>query len=233
MGWPSGSIGCHNGSEAVLAGPPGIILDPGCAEVGAGGCCDMRLRIKALIVAASTMATLAGCQEPKEIVPVAPPGFEITRTPTTPQGEGAQAIGEQGAVAAGGRSKAAKAISASSPPTPIGKGTTTPSGLSYETLKEGTGATAMSGQTVTMHYTGTLDDGQVFDSSRTTNKPFVTAIGLGQVIPGWDEGVPGMKVGERRKLIIPGSLGYGAAGSPPKIPPNATLTFDVELLDVK
>ena len=193
----------------------------------------MRLRIKALLVAASALTTVAGCQEPKEIVPVAPPGFELARTPAVPQGEGAQALGEQGGMTSPTKQNKVQTNSAGSPPTPIGQSTKTPSGLVYETLAEGTGETAKSGQTVTMHYTGTLSDGKVFDSSRTKNEPFVTPIGLGRVIPGWDEGVPGMKVGERRKLIIPAELAYGAQGSPPDIPPNAPLTFDVELLGVK
>ena len=100
-------------------------------------------------------------------------------------------------------------------------------------MKEGTGATAKAGQVVTIHYTGTLADGTVFDSSREKNTPYVRTIGAKQVIEGWDEGVPGMKVGERRKLIVPAALAYGAEGKPPKIPGDAVLTFDVELLDVK
>jgi FKBP-type peptidyl-prolyl cis-trans isomerase len=182
----------------------------------------------ALLVATAAMA--AGCQPP-EMMPVAPPGLEVARIPTTPQGEGAQAIGEQPAATT--RQNKVATRGADSPPTPVGQSTKTASGLVYETLKEGTGPAARSGQSVTIHYTGTLADGKVFDSSRTKGKPFQTAIGVGQVIPGWDEGVPGMKVGERRKLTIPPELGYGAAGSPPVIPGGATLIFDVELLDAK
>lgn len=109
---------------------------------------------------------------------------------------------------------------------------TTDSGLMYEDLEVGTGALPTQGQAVTVHYTGTLENGEKFDSSRDRNRPFSFTIGVGQVIKGWDEGVATMRVGGRRKLVIPPDLGYGTRGAGGVIPPNATLIFDVELIRV-
>ncbi len=105
--------------------------------------------------------------------------------------------------------------------------------LQIEDLTPGTGPEAKAGKTVTVHYVGTLTDGKKFDSSRDRGEGFAFRLGAGQVIKGWDQGVAGMKVGGLRKLTIPPELGYGKAGFPGAIPPNATLIFEVELLEVK
>lgn len=102
-----------------------------------------------------------------------------------------------------------------------------------ETLKQGDGAEAKAGKTVTVHYVGTLTDGSKFDSSRDRGEGFTFKLGAGQVIEGWDKGVAGMKIGEMRKLTIPPEMGYGARGFPPVIPANSTLIFEVELLEVR
>ena len=115
----------------------------------------------------------------------------------------------------------------------MGDSVTTASGLKYIDIEEGNGETPNVGQTVVVHYTGTLEDGTKFDSSRDRNSPFSFKIGIGQVIKGWDEGVGTMKPGSRRQLIIPPELGYGQRGAGGVIPPNATLIFDVELLEIK
>ncbi|MGE0227250.1 MAG: FKBP-type peptidyl-prolyl cis-trans isomerase [Dehalococcoidia bacterium] len=109
----------------------------------------------------------------------------------------------------------------------------TASGLGYIDEKVGDGASPQAGQQVTVHYTGWLTNGKKFDSSRDRGQPFVFPIGAGRVIAGWDEGVATMKVGGKRRLIIPANLGYGARGAGATIPPNSVLIFDVELLGVQ
>jgi FKBP-type peptidyl-prolyl cis-trans isomerase len=114
-----------------------------------------------------------------------------------------------------------------------GEPTKTASGLEYWDIKIGTGAVAQTGQHVTVDYTGWLTNGKKFDSSVGTGKPFELMLGAGQVIKGWDEGIVGMKVGGKRQLRIPPDLAYGEKGFSTVIPPNATLIFDVRLVDAK
>lgn len=111
--------------------------------------------------------------------------------------------------------------------------TTSPNGLQTKVLREGSGTEATNGRQVDVHYTGWLTDGKKFDSSRDRGKPFAFTLGRGMVIRGWDEGVAGMKVGEQRILVIPPELGYGNRGAGGVIPPNATLVFKVELMNVR
>jgi FKBP-type peptidyl-prolyl cis-trans isomerase len=105
--------------------------------------------------------------------------------------------------------------------------------LGIKDVVVGKGAEAKAGDSVKVHYVGTLPDGKEFDASKKHGQPFEFELGAGRVIKGWDQGVAGMKVGGKRKLTVPPSLGYGARGAPPVIPPNATLLFEVELLEVK
>ena len=109
---------------------------------------------------------------------------------------------------------------------------TTKSGLKYEEKIIGDGTQAKAGDTVRVHYTGWLEDGTKFDSSKDRNQAFNFNLGAGMVIKGWDEGVAGMKIGGTRKLTIPSELGYGSRGAGGVIPPNATLIFEVELLAI-
>jgi FKBP-type peptidyl-prolyl cis-trans isomerase len=159
---------------------------------------------------------------------------------TTPPADGATAPAAGAATApAAGEAATAPAAAAGgqapAAPTQVEEGqyTTTDSGLRYYDLQAGSGATAQAGQQVRVHYTGWLTDGTKFDSSLDRGEPFEFGLGQGQVIAGWDEGVAGMQVGGRRQLVIPPELGYGAGGAGGVIPPNATLIFEVELLDVQ
>ena len=124
------------------------------------------------------------------------------------------------------------AIMSEGPPEVSGDVVETASGLRYIIIKEGEGPEPQQGQTVSVHYTGWLTTGSKFDSSVVRGQPLPFPIGTGRVIRGWDEGVMMMRVGEKRRLIIPPSLGYGERGSPPAIPGGSTLIFDVELLGI-
>jgi len=167
------------------------------------------LRLAGLLGALATIAACGGTPE--------------TTTPETTTTEGA-----------------ATTTSGSAETTTGGTGLSSITTLQTTDLKEGTGDTAVAGRPVSVHYTGWLysesgtdNKGSKFDSSVDRGQPFEFALGAGQVIPGWDQGVAGMKVGGQRRLVIPPALGYGARGAGGVIPPNATLVFDVELLAVK
>src|SRR5437868_6436482 len=126
-----------------------------------------------------------------------------------------------------------KAATTAGPTKVTGPGTDLPGGLKYWDIKQGTGPEVKTGDTVQMEYTGWLTSGKKFDSNAGTGHPFTVKLGAGDVIKGWDQGIPGMKVGGKRQLRIPPDLAYGAQGYPGAIPPNATLIFDVKLLGKK
>ncbi len=138
-------------------------------------------------------------------------------------------------IIASGCAQSAREQKSGQPVAPPGKAATEGAAgakLEITDLATGTGAVAESGKSVTVHYRGTLADGTEFDSSQKHGEPFTFRLGAGKVIPGWDEGVKGMKVGGKRKLVVPPSMAYGEEGFGGVIPPNATLTFEVELLKV-
>ena len=202
---------------------------------------------KALLVAALSFSVAAcdgSSSENKE-----QPAGETTTTTTTTTTTAASTAADTSVAASPATTAAASTAAAASPAAPAatsvpdeGKAistatkTKTPSGLGYTVMQMGKkdAKVAKSGDTVSVHYTGWLPDGKKFDSSLDRNQPFEFPVGQGHVIKGWDEGVAGMKVGEKRKLVIPPDLGYGERGAGGgEIPPNATLVFEVELLDVK
>lgn len=192
----------------------------------------MKIRSWASFVVLVGLSAASGCGEPPALVPAGQPGVDPRLGRKPDEKDVAEALGES---AGQGTTAAPKVIAdlEPAPPTAKGEALTTPSGVKYETVKEGTGAVAKAGQRVVVHYVGTLEDGKEFDSSRKRGTPAEFAIGVGAVVKGWDEAVPGMKIGEVRKLTIPPNAGYGAQGQPPSIPPNATLQFEIELVDLK
>lgn len=160
--------------------------------------------------------TLTGCASEKA---------SESKVPTA-KAEASQTVATQS-----DKSEESKTVTASK--TTDDKIVTTASGLRYEIVAPGTGAEAKAGDTVEVHYTGRLTNGTKFDSSLDHGEPIAFRLGAGMVIKGWDEGIAGMKVGEKRKLMIPSDLAYGSRGAGRDIPPNAALNFDVELVGIK
>lgn len=179
--------------------------------------------------------TFAGCTDPPAMVPVAPPGMEYKRNIAIPDDQVAMALGET-AVRKAGETEASSRVAVGFeglPETEPGEAKTTADGLIYETTKKGEGAVARAGLNVLVNFAGRLGEGQEpFDSS-ISKGPYPFKLGARRVIKGWEEGIAGMKVGEKRKLTIPPELGYGPSGFGGKIPPNATLYFEIELVEVQ
>jgi len=166
------------------------------------------------------------------MIPTAPPGAIVTRTDPAP--EVAQAQGEMAAPEPATTTPPAElpGFLPAAEPTAKGETKTTKGGVKYETLKAGTGPELKFRQAGMLHYVGTLETGKVFDSTRTSNEPRKFRIGVDPLIRGWEEAVTGMKVGEVRKMIIPPALGYKETGKGADVPPNATLIFEVELVEI-
>jgi FKBP-type peptidyl-prolyl cis-trans isomerase len=176
-------------------------------------------------LAVIAIVAVLGCQESK---PEASKSAGTTGSGTTSGATGTTSTTTTTATESG-----MSATAKTEAPAAASKEITLPSGLKYEELTVGTGAEATSGKQVSIHYTGWLTNGTKFDSSLDRGQPLEFTLGAGQMIPGFDAGVAGMKVGGKRKLTIPPDLAYGAAGRPPVIPPSSTLIFDVQLVDVR
>jgi peptidylprolyl isomerase len=177
-----------------------------------------------------------GCQQKQEAAPgEAAKQGEPAATQEATSAHDEHAGHDHSAPAGTAANETPQASSSPAAPTPTSSAnmTKTASGLKYTDLKVGDGPSPKPGQTCSVHYTGWLTNGTKFDSSLDRGQPFAFAIGQGQVIKGWDEGVMGMKVGGKRKLMVPPDLAYGPSGYPPVIPPNSELVFDVELLGVQ
>lgn len=189
----------------------------------------MKTVVSFMVLAVALFAVAACRSEEKGQAPAgqSPARAEPAKAPAAPAAPAAAAPATP--------APAGHAAPAAAPTAAAGGGSLqkTASGLEYEDIKVGDGAAPQTGQTVIVHYTGTLMNGSKFDSSVDRGQPFRFPIGQGRVIKGWDEGLSTMKVGGRRKLVIPPELGYGARGAGGVIPPNATLIFDVELLGVQ
>jgi len=185
----------------------------------------------ARLVTAGLMGwVLIGCDAPPDIMPIAPPGAPVPRK--SPDTEPAQAQGEMAAPALQTTAPSTKVVEYTlAPPTAKGQTKTTPGGVKYETLKEGSGSELKPGQTAQFTYVGKLEDGKIIeDHSQGTGRP--ADLTLGEKLTGWREALPGMRVGEVRKLMVPSAIAYGAKGPPPEVPPNATVIYEVELIRI-
>jgi FKBP-type peptidyl-prolyl cis-trans isomerase len=167
-----------------------------------------RILVLSVLAAALMLVVACGNDEEKETTPAVTPVPAVTPASTAAPAE-------------------------NGPPPVSAQPTVTASGLQIIEVEVGAGEEAQTGQTVSVHYTGWLADGTKFNSSLDRGQPLVFVLGVGQMIPGFDEGVAGMKVGGTRRLILPPDLAYGAEGRPPVIPPNAELTFDVQLVSAQ
>lgn len=175
------------------------------------------------------LLALPGCEPPRSTQPLLPPGVRVE--PDIPESAPkAEAIGE-GGLASSPVAEMPAVTEEPLPSQPVREPIQTASGLQIAVYREGEGEEAKVGDNVKVHYTGRLrDTGKIFDSSRRSGAPIPVTLGAGRVIKGWEEGIPGMKLGERRMLTIPPDLAYGQNGFPPDIPPNAVLEFDVQLV---
>ena len=187
----------------------------------------MRFRRLALEGLTLSLIAVFGCEPPDDVVPVTAPGAVVAKKPLP--GDEAQAQGETPAQQTD--SVDDKDLVPALPTKP-GEKLTTKSGVVYETLKEGTGPEIKSGQRAIIDYEGKLEDGKIFDTTKNKNPGDFKVGKGGQVIKGWNEAVPGMRVGERRRLTIPAKAAYGVTAKP-GIPPNSTLIFEVELKEIR
>jgi len=175
---------------------------------------------------------LSGCGDPGQIVAVTPPGAVIPKQ--VPEDQTAEALGESAVHAArtGSSDKASAELHPPAPPTEPGETKTLEGGVTYETIKAGTGEEFRSGRVGVINYEGKLDNGTVFDTTKTRGGPAEFVFGSGRLIAGWEMAVPGMRVGEVRKIVVPPEMGYKDKDMG-DIPPNSTLTFEVELVGIK
>ncbi|MGC8641160.1 MAG: FKBP-type peptidyl-prolyl cis-trans isomerase [Isosphaeraceae bacterium] len=173
-----------------------------------------------------------GCEPPEGVTNATPPGTVFPKTPP-PGEEPAEAIGEAGVASGKIQGDAAPKAEPMPPALPTAKGETktTKGGVKYETLKQGTGEELKTGAVAEVQYEGKLEDGTIFDSSRKRGEPMKAVLGAGHFIRGWEEALPGMKVGEVRKLFVPAALAYGDQRKG-TIPPNSNLIFEVELVRI-